>query len=109
MAQDKNPDLSVVNDKFTEKVLQEILCKANDGKKVQLTGWKFGDEFTKGDNYLSTVNKVVLYGITDDEAKQEVQLNFVVKSTPQNVGRRITFRSSDFFTNEINFYTQVRV
>lgn len=108
MAQSKKADLSIVNDKFTEKVLTDILCKAY-GKKVQLTDWKFGDGFTKGDNYLSTVNKGVLYGITDDEASQEVQVNFFVKSIPQNVGRRKTFRSADFFSNEIIFYTQARI
>lgn len=107
MAQNKKVDLSIVNDKFTEEILTNILCKVY-GKKVQLTDWKFGDGFTKGDNYLSTVNKGVLYGITDDEVRQEVQVNFVVKSIPQNVGRRNTFRSSDFFSNEIIFYTQVR-
>ncbi|XP_032680861.1 uncharacterized protein LOC116848656 isoform X2 [Odontomachus brunneus] len=108
MAQNKKVNLSsMVNHKFTEEVLKDILCKAYDGKKVQLTDWKFGDEFTKGDSYLSTVYKGVLYGITDDEARQEVQVNFVVKSIPQNVARKKTFRSSDFFSNEIIFYTQV--
>ncbi|XP_025162063.1 uncharacterized protein LOC105183226 isoform X2 [Harpegnathos saltator] len=43
----------------------------------------------------------------NDETRQEVQVNIVVKSIPQNVGRRKTFRSSDFFSNEIVFYTQV--
>lgn len=109
MAQNKNIDLSMVNDKFTEEVLRDILCKVYNGKKVQLTNWKFGDEFTKGDNYLSIVYKGVIYGITDDEARQEVQVNFVVKSIPQNVGRKKTFRSADFFSNEIIFYTQVRI
>ncbi|XP_032680862.1 uncharacterized protein LOC116848657 [Odontomachus brunneus] len=108
MAQNKKVDLSsMVNHKFTQEVLTDILCKVYDGKKVQLTDWKFGDGFTKGDNYLSTVYKGVLYGITDDKAKQEIQVNFVVKFIPQNVARKKTFRSSDFFSNEIIFYTQV--
>ncbi|XP_014479489.1 PREDICTED: uncharacterized protein LOC106746879 [Dinoponera quadriceps] len=106
MAEKKNDDLSLVSDKFTEEVLTDILCKTS-GKKVQLTDWKFGEGFTKGDNYLSTVTKGTLYGVTDEEVKQEVQVNFVVKSIPKNVGRRITFRSADFFSNEIIFYTQI--
>ncbi|XP_032680852.1 uncharacterized protein LOC116848652 isoform X2 [Odontomachus brunneus] len=107
MAQNKNVDLSIVNDKFTEEVLKDILCKAYNGKKVQLTDWKFDNEFNKGDNYSSTMYKGILYGITDDETKQEVQVNFVVKPIPRNVGRRKTFRSAEFFSNEIIFYTQV--
>lgn len=109
MAQNKNDDLSIVSNKFTEEVLENILCKAYNGKKVQLISWKFGDGFAKGDNYLSNVYKGVLHGITDDETKQEIQVNFFIKSIPQNIGRRKTFRSADFFSNEIIFYTQVSI
>ncbi|XP_012229629.1 uncharacterized protein [Linepithema humile] len=107
MSQSKNcVDLSEVSDKFTKEVLTDVLCKAH-GKKVQLVDWDFGEGFAKGDSYLSTVTKGVVYGITDDDSKQHVQVNFVVKSIPKNVGRRKTFRSSDFFRNEIMFYTQI--
>ncbi|KAL6263305.1 hypothetical protein P5V15_006103 [Pogonomyrmex californicus] len=100
-------NLSDVSDKFTEEVLTDILCEAANGKKVQLTNWSFGEGFAKGDSYLSTVNKGILYGVTDDNLKQQVQVNFVVKSIPKNVGRRNTFRSGEFFSNEIIFYTKV--
>lgn len=36
-----------------------------------------------------------------------VQIDTVIKSIPKNVGRRKTFRSDDFFRNEINFYKHV--
>lgn len=107
MSHSKNrADLSEVSDKFTEEVLADVLCKAH-GKKVQLVDWDFGEGFAKGDSYLSTVTKGTVYGITDDDSKQNVKVNFVVKSIPKNVGRRKTFRSSDFFSNEIVFYTKI--
>lgn len=102
-------NLSDVSDKFTEEVLADVLCRAYNGKKVQLTDWNFGEGFAKGDSYLSTVNKAKLYGILDDNPKQQVQVNIVVKSIPKNIGRRKTFRSKDFFGNEIIFYTKVRM
>jgi len=99
--------LSDVSDKFTKDVLADVLSTAYNGKKVQLTDWNFGDGFAKGDSYLSTVNKGKLYGIVDDDPRQQVQVNFVVKSIPKNIGRRKTFRSRDFFANEIIFYTKI--
>ncbi|XP_020296148.1 uncharacterized protein LOC109861064 isoform X2 [Pseudomyrmex gracilis] len=109
MSQDKTNhiELSEISDKFTKEVLTEILCKANNGKKVQLMNWSFGDGFTKGDGYMSTINRGTIYGVVDDDPKQNVQVNIVVKSIPKNVGRRKTFRNADFFRNEIAFYTQV--
>lgn len=100
-------NLSDVSDKFTEEVLADVLRRAYDGRKVRLTDWDFGEGFAKGDSYLSTVNKGKLHGIMDDNPGQRVQVNFVVKSIPKNVGRRKTFRSGEFFGNEIIFYTKV--
>lgn len=36
-----------------------------------------------------------------------MELNVIIKAIPTNVGRRETFRSADFFRNEINFYNCV--
>lgn len=36
-----------------------------------------------------------------------MQVSTVVKSMPRNIGRLKTFRSSDFFRNECNFYKEV--
>ncbi|XP_011699915.1 PREDICTED: uncharacterized protein LOC105457133 [Wasmannia auropunctata] len=108
MSQTKNRvNLSDVSDKFTEEVLADVLCKAYKGKKVQLTDWNFGEGFAKGDNYMSHINKGTLYGITDDSPRQQVQVNFFVKSISKNIGRRKTFRCGDFFGNEIIFYTKI--
>lgn len=100
-------NLSDVSDKFTEKVLADVLRKTCNGKKVRLTNWEFGEEFAKGDSYLSTVNKGKLHGVMDDSPWQQVRVSFVVKSIPKNVGRRKTFRSGEFFSNEIIFYTKI--
>lgn len=101
-------DLSQLSDKFNENVLIDILSKGCDGKEVELLDWNFGEGFTKGDSYLSVVNKGKVSGITNEE-RQHVQVNFVVKSLPRNIGRRNTFRSVEFFRNEINFYTKARI
>ncbi|XP_011864138.1 PREDICTED: uncharacterized protein LOC105560023 [Vollenhovia emeryi] len=100
-------NLSDVSDKFTEEVLVDVLCRAYGGRKVRLTDWNLGEGFAKGDSYLSTVNKGKLRGIADGSPGQQVQVNFVVKSIPKNVGRRKTFRSGEFFSNEIVFYTKI--
>ena len=34
-------------------------------------------------------------------------ISMVVKSMPKNIGRRKTFRSTDFFRNETNFYQHI--
>jgi len=102
-------NLSDISDMFTEEVLAEVLCKMYNGKKVQLTDWNFGEGFAKGDSYMSTVNKGTLHGVMDGSPRQQVQVNVVVKSIPKNIGRSKTFRSKDFFANEIVFYTKVRI
>lgn len=38
---------------------------------------------------------------------EKIIIPIVIKSMPKNVGRRKTFRSSDFFRNEVNFYNTV--
>lgn len=100
--------LSEVNNKFTEEVLISILSKTCNGKKVQLIDWSFNEGSAKGDNYLSNVYKGKVSGIIDDDPKQQMQANIVVKSMPKNPGTRKTLRCEDFFRNEIAFYTQVR-
>ncbi|XP_012285036.1 uncharacterized protein LOC105702220 isoform X2 [Orussus abietinus] len=96
--------LDSVNKLFTEKTLEEILEKATGKPRPRILGWSFGGGFTKGDNYLSTVNRITVKGIVENE---EVEVKLVVKSLPQNLGRRNTFRSTEFFYNEIIFYEKI--
>ncbi|KAM0736764.1 hypothetical protein ACS0PU_006413 [Formica fusca] len=107
MSQNKKcTNLNEINNKFTEEVLTNILCKACK-KEVQLTNWNFNEGSAKGDNYLSNVYKGKLNGIINDNSRQHVQVNIIVKSMPKNPGTRKTLRCAEFFHNEIAFYTEV--
>ncbi|CAL7944211.1 unnamed protein product [Xylocopa violacea] len=96
--------LKEVSDCFTEETLKNILNTVHNGKEINVLSWNFGEANAKGDNYLSTVNKIKVTGTIDG---RQVEVNIVVKSLPKNVGRRKTYRSSEFFQNEIAFYTKV--
>lgn len=107
MSRDKSL-LEDVSKYFTEETLQNIvgtLCN-EDGKNVEVLSWDFGDANAKGDSYLSTVNKVSIKAKVKNEVKE---VKIVVKSLPNNMGRRKTYRSADFFRNEILFYTEVMI
>ncbi|XP_050458495.1 uncharacterized protein LOC126855136 [Cataglyphis hispanica] len=103
----KYANLSEINNKFTEEVLTNILSKACNQKEVQLTDWNFKEGSTKGDNYLSNVYKGKVNGVTNDNPRQHVQVNIIVKSMPKNPGTKKTLRCAEFFRNEIAFYTEV--
>ncbi|KZC04967.1 PREDICTED: uncharacterized protein LOC107193292 [Dufourea novaeangliae] len=96
--------LKDVSEHFTENKLQEILLDVHKGQKANVLNWYFNEASAKGDNYLSTVNKIKIVGNVDGK---EVQVSLVVKSLPNNIGRRNTYRSVEFFRNEILFYTKV--
>uniref|UniRef100_A0A336M4I1 CSON012053 protein n=1 Tax=Culicoides sonorensis TaxID=179676 RepID=A0A336M4I1_CULSO len=90
--------LSDISIKFNEKTLNEIIAKYSGTK---CTGWRFVGGFKKGDSYLSQVFRLQIDG---QRGKDTIQINTIIKSIPKNVGRRKTFRSADFFRNEIHFY-----
>lgn len=96
--------LEEVSKRFTEETLKNILRTVHKGEKAEVSAWDFDKANAKGDNYLSTVNKIKVTGIVDGE---EVKTSLVVKSLPTNIGRRNTYRSAEFFQNEIAFYTEV--
>ncbi|KOC63170.1 hypothetical protein WH47_02679 [Habropoda laboriosa] len=96
--------LKEVSDLFTEETLKDILYKVHNGKEINVLRWDFAQMNATGDNYLSTVYKIKVTGTVDG---QEVHVNLVVKAMPKNIGRRNTFRSAEFFHNEIEFYTKV--
>lgn len=76
----------------------------SNGKNAEVHGWNFGEASGKGDSYLSQVNKIKIRGTVDGTEKE---VSIVVKSLPKNIGRRKTYRSAEFFHNEIMFYTKV--
>lgn len=101
-------ELKQVSELFTEDTLKEIIRKAKNCDEkdvVNVESWDFGSANKKGDSYLSTVSRVTLKATINDG--QKVQVKIVVKALPSNIGRRKTYRSVDFFKNEIAFYSQV--
>lgn len=103
----RNIDLLIsVSDSFTEKILEDILAKATKekAKDVKILSWDFGEASAKGDSYLSTVSRILVKGEVNGKS---TEVKLVVKSLPRNLGRRKTFRSADFFYNEITFYEEV--
>lgn len=96
--------LTIVSKLFTEETLKDVLINETGGKNVSVTGWSFGDASAKGDSYLSTVDRIIIEGISDEKP---ITVKVVVKSLPRNLGRRKTYRSTDFFYNEIIFYSKV--
>lgn len=104
MSSDK---LQTVSPKFNEVVLDDIM---RDYGGHQCTSWKFENgDFGKGDSYLSEVFRITLEDDTSQKTEDGTPLTakIIVKSIPKNIGRRKTFRSADFFRNEINFYNVV--
>ena len=102
---DKNQELlSGVSKFFTEDTLTEILKKSTGVNDVKVTGWSFMPPAAKGDSYLSQVDRATIYGNVNGK---ETEVKLVIKSLPKNIGRRKTYRSTDFFYNEITFYQEV--
>ncbi|XP_015180562.1 PREDICTED: uncharacterized protein LOC107068536 [Polistes dominula] len=97
-------DLNTVSAKLTKEVLESILAAEHNVKDVKVIDWDFDDASVKGDSYLTIVNKVKVNGIANGKP---VQTDIVIKSLPKNLGRRKSFRSIDFFKNEVVFYTKV--
>ncbi|XP_048508443.1 uncharacterized protein LOC105689818 isoform X1 [Athalia rosae] len=103
MSKDKNL-LWGVSDLFTEKTLEDILSKICKEKDVKVLSWDFGEASNKGDGYLSTVNRVKVKGEANGKP---IETSLVVKSLPRNIARRKSFRSAEFFRNEIAFYVDI--
>lgn len=59
----------------------------------------------KGDSYLSELIRIRIFGKTETGSSKHVQV--ILKNIPKNVCRRLTYRSDEFFKNEINFYQKV--
>ncbi|KAK9298052.1 hypothetical protein QLX08_008407 [Tetragonisca angustula] len=96
--------LTEISVHFTEETLKHILRVVNNGKEVNVLSWDFDGTSSKGDNYLSTIYKIKVIGTVDGK---EIEVGSVIKSLPKNIGRRKTYRSAEFFSNEIMFYTKI--
>lgn len=59
----------------------------------------------KGDSYLSEIRRLRIHGVNSYGVDKNVRV--ILKTIPTNVCRRLTFRSDEFFKNEIAFYSDV--
>ncbi|XP_063372876.1 uncharacterized protein LOC134660915 isoform X2 [Cydia amplana] len=90
---------------LTDEKLSEVLCDLFR-ENIAFARWEYVGEAGKGDSYLSEIIRIKIFGKTDcGDFKHIIQV--VLKSIPRSVSRRITFRSDEFFKNEILFYTEV--
>ncbi|XP_014366109.2 uncharacterized protein LOC106716940 [Papilio machaon] len=74
-------------------------------ESVVFTRWEYVGEIGKGDSYLSEVRKIRIHGVNHYGVDRNIQV--ILKTIPRNICRRLTFRSDQFFKNEIAFYTKV--
>ncbi|XP_013138372.1 PREDICTED: uncharacterized protein LOC106103224 [Papilio polytes] len=96
--------LTQVSPALTEDKLNSALSEWFK-ETVVFTRWEYVGEIGKGDSYLSEVRKIRIHGITRFGVDRNVQV--ILKTIPRNICRRLTFRSDEFFRNEIAFYTNV--
>ncbi|GLV44667.1 uncharacterized protein CBL_20578 [Carabus blaptoides fortunei] len=95
---------------FDESVLVKILKKSTGLHDVRVNEVKVKDSATnKGDSYLSTIVRFTIEGTVkdDDWRSTNVTCPVLVKTLPKNIARQKSFRSTDFFRNEVIFYNDV--
>ncbi|XP_035454921.2 uncharacterized protein LOC118279355 [Spodoptera frugiperda] len=69
------------------------------------THWEYVSETGKGDSYLSELIRIRIHGTDEDNVANHVQV--ILKTIPKSIARRLTFRSHEFFKNEITFYEKI--
>lgn len=67
--------------------------------------FQYVSETGKGDSYLSELIRIRIHGVNQNKVPNHIQV--ILKNIPKSVSRRLTFRSHEFFANEINFYEKV--
>ncbi|KAM3958710.1 uncharacterized protein ACR2FA_007234 [Aphomia sociella] len=95
--------LTHVSPALTNERLSDALTKWF-GEQMTFTHWEYLSDTGKGDSYLSELIKIKIHGATKNDSKH---VQVILKNIPKNVSRRLTFRSHEFFRNEINFYEKV--
>ncbi|KAJ9582655.1 hypothetical protein L9F63_023004, partial [Diploptera punctata] len=94
-----------ISPKFTEETLLTILKRATGSDSIKLIKYEVSGDTTRGgDSYLSTLVRMKIEGLIDNKS---YPVSIVIKTLPKNIGRRKTFRSCDFFKNEVSFYNEV--
>ncbi|XP_068624060.1 uncharacterized protein [Battus philenor] len=96
--------LTQVSPALTDEKLSGALTDWFD-ENITFTRWEYVGEIGKGDSYLSEVRRIRIHGVNRYGVNKHVQV--ILKTIPQNTCRRLSFRSDEFFKNEIAFYTKV--
>ena len=97
--------LSQISPKFTEETLLTVLKRASGSDDIKLAKYEMiGDSTRGGDSYLSSLFRMKIEGVLN---KKLHSVSIIIKGLPKNIGRRKTFRSTDFFRNEVAFYNEV--
>ncbi|KAJ2942598.1 hypothetical protein O0L34_g2065 [Tuta absoluta] len=96
--------LTSASEILTNEFISKALSKWFD-EDVKFTHWQHVGALSEGDSYLSELMRIKIYGRTNDGDIRDVQV--ILKNIPKNVCRRLTYRSDEFFKNEINFYDTV--
>ncbi|XP_030040535.2 uncharacterized protein LOC115455887 [Manduca sexta] len=93
-----------VSPALTNEMLSEALSDWFK-KTVIFTDWEYVSDTGKGDSYLSELIRIKIHGKNADNVAKHVQV--ILKNIPKSKSRRLTFKSHEFFKNEINFYEKV--
>ncbi|KAJ0171988.1 hypothetical protein K1T71_012751 [Dendrolimus kikuchii] len=96
--------LTHVSPILTNDTLSKALSKWFE-EPIIFTNWEYVSETGKGDSYLSEVIRIKIFGKDQNDSPKHVQV--ILKNIPKSLSRRLTYRSDEFFKNEINFYTKV--
>ncbi|XP_013186386.1 uncharacterized protein LOC106131742 [Amyelois transitella] len=100
---EQSKSLTHISPALTKEALSEALTKWF-GEKTVFTHWEYVGNTGKGDSYLSDLIRIKIFGESQNTTKF---VQVILKTIPKNGIRRITYRSHEFFKNEINFYTKV--
>ncbi|XP_026316006.1 uncharacterized protein LOC113227327 [Hyposmocoma kahamanoa] len=101
MSEEDYATLINVSPVLTNERLSDALTKWF-AENFTFTHWEYVGETGKGDSYLSELIRIKIHGKNQNGESKYVQV--ILKTIPMSLSRRLTFRSDEFFRNEINFY-----
>ncbi|XP_044254739.1 uncharacterized protein LOC123005162 [Tribolium madens] len=99
----------IISPKFTQQVIDDIIKKKSGLSDVSVKKIEIGASSKKGDSYLSNICRFTIdaNGKNKKGNEESISIPVIVKYFPKNIARRNTYRSADFFENEIIFYEKV--
>lgn len=100
----------LISAKFNNDHLIEMVKNYSNLRQINIDNVTVKPPSQKvGDSYLSKIVRfrIDATGVNQSGKEEKVEVNVITKVLPSNIGRRKTFRSFDFFENEIIFYDKV--